>query len=173
MLNLRKSGICWTKQVSIYVRLQVNSLKGYKEEKPLKVRETFRKRKVSPEPWRYYSPAWSSLLSYRLYVMHLDALLGFGFLAGFGASVLFLLVFFTPEVFSAGCLLTFTLMVQLLFVQRPSIISEPHSQNSANFFTPILFIKRCVAYSISQRCGNIKPVDYYLYPNTYFYYIII
>lgn len=64
--------------------------------------------------------------------MHFDALLGFAaFAAGFAATVPFNEALVFAEGFFAVVGLAPALSEQLLFVQRPSITSEPHSQNSA------------------------------------------
>lgn len=63
--------------------------------------------------------------------MHLEALLGLETLMGFAAAESFIETLVFTEGFFAGDESAAALRVQLLFVQRPSMTSEPHSQNSA------------------------------------------
>ncbi len=65
--------------------------------------------------------------------MHFEALLGFAaFAAGFTETAPFNEAFALAAGFFGETGPAAALKVQLLFVQRPSITSEPHSQNSAN-----------------------------------------
>ncbi len=65
--------------------------------------------------------------------MHFEALLGFAALAaGFAAVVPFNEVLALTAGFFGAVGFAAALRAQLLFVQRPSTTSEPHSQNSAN-----------------------------------------
>lgn len=86
-----------------------------------------------PDPYQVSGSL--SLISYRLYVMHFEALLGFTAFTAFAAGLAVTAPFNEALALAAGFFsadgLSAALKVQLLFVQRPSITSEPHSQNSA------------------------------------------
>lgn len=90
---------------------------------------------MKEEGCNYSLPPSSLLVSYKLYVMHFDALRVFVLFGGvFSAAAVFFAAFTGICLSEAG--LSGDLKVQPLLEHRPPITSDPHLQNSANYITP-------------------------------------